>query len=278
MSRRDRSPRRGPTPVVVALVVLLLAACGSDDGQPATGAQPAPTSTTTTAAPSPTAPSTTRDSTTTEDTAAPGSTTEAPNESTTTETPPPEDTPSTSEAAPTTAPPTTAPPTTAPPASSAERPVAPTRPDPSAEPTGVAIPAIDASSDLLHLGLRPDGTAEVPEDFDLASWYDLGGRPGGTGMPTVILGHVDSTSGPAIFFRLRDLSRGDEVQVAMSDGSTASYAVTGTEEYPKDQFPTAAVFGATPDDVVRLVTCSGEFDRGDRSYTDNLVVSAERIA
>ncbi|CAN5903578.1 hypothetical protein BH23ACT2_BH23ACT2_28150 [soil metagenome] len=142
----------------------------------------------------------------------------------------------------------------------------------------MAIPAIDASSDLLHLGLRPDGTAEVPEDFDLASWYDLGGRPGGTGMPTVILGHVDSTSGPAIFFRLRDLSRGDEVEVAMSDGSTATYAVTGTEEFPKDQFPTAAVFGATRDDVVRLVTCSGEFDRGDRSYTDNLVVSAERIA
>jgi sortase (surface protein transpeptidase) len=142
----------------------------------------------------------------------------------------------------------------------------------------VSIPAIDASSNLLHLGLRPDGTAEVPEDFDLASWYDLGGRPGGSGLPTAILGHVDSTTGPAIFFRLRDLRPGDEVEITLDDGTVAVYAVTGTEEYPKDQFPTAAVFGATREDVVRLVTCSGDFDRGARSYTDNLVVDAERVA
>lgn len=148
---------------------------------------------------------------------------------------------------------------------------------PGPEPVAFSIPAIDASSDLLHLGLRADGTAEVPEDFGRASWYDLGGRPGGSGLPTAILGHVDSTSGPAVFFRLRDLRPGDEIEITLADGAIAVYAVTGTEQYPKDELPTAAVFGATTDDVVHLVTCSGEFDRGARSYTDNLVVSAERI-
>jgi hypothetical protein len=276
MSRRDRPLRWGPVPVVVAFVVAVLVACGNGGDEPAAGTQPGPTSI---------APTTGEPTTTSEEpatTEAPPAATEPPE---TTEAPaatqaPDTTAPPTTEAPDTTAPPTTeAPATTAPPTTAAQDPPArPTDPEAAPEPAGVSIPAIDATSDLLHLGLRPDGTAEVPEDFDVASWYDLGGRPGGTGTPTVILGHVDSISGPAVFFRLRDLSPGDEVQVDLSDGSTATYAVTGTEEFPKDEFPTAEVFGATTDDVVRLVTCSGEFDRGERSYTDNLVVSAERIA
>ncbi|PZA19622.1 class F sortase [Modestobacter versicolor] len=144
------------------------------------------------------------------------------------------------------------------------------------EPTAVAIPALGVRSDLLDLGLTADGSAEVPEDFDLAGWFTGGGRPGSRG-PTVLLGHVDSTAGPAVFYALRDLRPGDAVEVTVADGSVARYAVTGTEQVPKDQFPTAAVFGATPADVLRLVTCTGEFDRGARSYLDNLVVTAERV-
>jgi hypothetical protein len=63
----------------------------------------------------------------------------------------------------------------------------------------------------------------------------------------------------------------------VADGSTARYAVSGTSQVPKGEFPTAAVFGATADDVLRLITCTGAFDAGARSYTDNLVVTAERL-
>jgi sortase (surface protein transpeptidase) len=92
----------------------------------------------------------------------------------------------------------------------------------------------------------------------------------------VLLGHVDSTTGPAVFYDLRALRPGDLVEVTVADGTVARYAVTGTERFAKDALPTAAVFGATTDDVLRLVTCTGEFDRGAGSYTDNLVVTAER--
>ena len=146
-----------------------------------------------------------------------------------------------------------------------------------AEPTAMAIPAIGVSSELLHLGLTPDGAAEVPEDFALAGWFREGGRPGGRG-PTVLLGHVDSQDGPAVFFRLRDLNPGDVVEVTTGDGQVARYAVERTEQVPKDEFPTFAVFGATAQDVLRLVTCAGEFDRGARSYVDNFVVHANRLA
>ncbi|WP_245821094.1 class F sortase [Geodermatophilus pulveris] len=146
----------------------------------------------------------------------------------------------------------------------------------SPEPTAVAVPAIGVSSPLLALGVAADGSAEVPEEYERAGWFDGGGRPGARG-PTVLLGHVDSTDGPAVFFDLRELRPGDLVEVTVADGTVARYAVAGTERFAKDAFPTAAVFGATADDVLRLVTCSGEFDRGARSYTDNLVVTAQRV-
>ena len=143
------------------------------------------------------------------------------------------------------------------------------------EPVAVSIPAIGVRDVLLELGVRADGTAEVPTDFDRVGWFTGGGRPGARG-PTVLLGHVDSTAGPAVFSDLRDLGPGDVVELTVADGSVARYEVVGTEQFPKDEIPTAAVFGTTADDVLRLVTCTGAFDRGARSYVDNLVVTAVR--
>lgn len=128
------------------------------------------------------------------------------------------------------------------------------------------------ASPLVRLGIAPDGTAEVPSDYAVAGWFTGRGRGG----PTVLLGHVDSGDGPAVFHRLRDLRPGDVVEVGTA-GGVARYAVERTEQVPKDAFPTFAVFRASVDDVLRLVTCTGEFDRGARSYTDNLVVHARRV-
>jgi sortase (surface protein transpeptidase) len=116
----------------------------------------------------------------------------------------------------------------------------------------------------------------VPQDHSVAGWFREGGRLGWIG-PTVLLGHVDSLDGPAVLYRLRDLDVGDLVQVNTAGGTVARCAVQRIEQVPKDEFPTFAVFGATQDDVLRLVTCAGDFDRGARSYEDNLVVHAVRV-
>lgn len=180
-----------------------------------------------------------------------------------------------------TAAPSTAAPSTAPPATVAGGTPPAARPTPvpvtPPEPVSIRSTAIGLESTIQHVGLQADdGGVDVP-DFPVAGWYRLGSRPGQAG-PTVIVGHVDSRSGPAVFFRLRDLSPGDTVDVGLADGSWATYEVTGTQQFPKAEFPTFEVFGATPDDVLRLVTCTGEFDRDIRSYDDNLVVTARRTA
>jgi hypothetical protein len=141
-------------------------------------------------------------------------------------------------------------------------------------PTDVAIPRIDARSSLLELGLEEDRSIQVPEDPDLAGWYTGGPRPGETG-PAVIVGHVDSWTGPGVFHRLGEVVPGDEILVRRADGSVLRFSVTRVEQHPKDAFPTDAVYGDTDGPELRVITCGGSFDRTARSYRDNVIVWAD---
>jgi sortase family protein len=145
--------------------------------------------------------------------------------------------------------------------------------DQPAPPARLEIPAIGVSTPLVRLGRLPDGTIEVPHAWDKAGWYDQGPRPGQPG-PAVLLGHVDSKKGPAVFYRLRDLRPGDIVRVGLTNGRTLVFRVQRTERYPKDKFPTEAVYFPTLDRELRLITCGGDFDYAKGSYVDNIVVYA----
>jgi hypothetical protein len=140
-------------------------------------------------------------------------------------------------------------------------------------PVHLAVPAAGVDVPLIRLGVNPDGSLEVPADYQQVGWFTGSAAPGATG-PAIIAGHVDSTSGPAPFFRLRDLAVGDEVVVTGTDGQRRSFSVDGVEQYPKDRFPTAAVYGPAPGPVLRLITCGGSFDRSVGHYRDNVVVFA----
>jgi hypothetical protein len=143
-------------------------------------------------------------------------------------------------------------------------------------PVGLSIPAIGVDEPtLVPLGRNPDGTMQVPDDFARAGWFTGGPSPGAPG-PAVIAGHVDSRAGPAVFFRLRELTAGDVVTVRLSDGRRARFVVDGVSLYSKDDFPTEAVFGPVPGVALRLITCGGSFDRVARSYRSNVVVYASQ--
>ncbi len=143
---------------------------------------------------------------------------------------------------------------------------------PQGDPIRVRIPAIGVFAPLVPLGIAADGTLEVPR-YQEAGWYAGGSRPGDQG-PAVIAAHVDSTTGPAVFYRLKELGPGDVVHVNYADG-TVTFSVRESESFLKSQFPTQAVYGPTEAPELRLVTCTGTFDRTARSYRSNLVVWAE---
>ncbi len=130
---------------------------------------------------------------------------------------------------------------------------------------------MDAPIDAL--GVDDENALEVPSDTSRVGWWSGGGQPGQSD-PAVLVGHRDSSTGPAVFFELGELVPGDIIEVDRVDGSTARFMVERIESYPKTAFPTVAVYGPTDSSTLRLITCLGPFDRVARSYKDNLVVYA----
>lgn len=143
-------------------------------------------------------------------------------------------------------------------------------------PTALMIPALGLDVRLVELGLRPDGHLQAPPLFDVPGWYSGGPQPGQPGA-ALIAGHVDSTRGPAVFYRLERLRPGDLIVVRQQDGALVKFRVDRLESFRKDRFPTDRVFGHVTTPELRLITCFGTFDRSKRSYTSNLVVSASLV-
>jgi sortase (surface protein transpeptidase) len=140
-------------------------------------------------------------------------------------------------------------------------------------PVALTIPSIGVQTSLTRLGLTASGALQVPPSTAVAGWYTGSPRPGAVGS-AVIAGHVDSHVGPGVFFRLSSLRPGDRVYVRRADGTLAVFRVTVVREFTKDSFPTAAVYGPTPDAELRLLTCGGTFDPALRSYLGSTVVYA----
>lgn len=146
------------------------------------------------------------------------------------------------------------------------------------KPKAFRVASIEARSELQHVGLRNDGTLEVPPGSPgaPAAWFTGSPAPGEPG-PAVILGHVNAEGGgPGIFADLRKLQPGDEVEIIREDGSTAVFSVQHGEQYPKDAFPSEKVYGNTEGPELRLITCDG-YDPKAGTFADNYVVYARLV-
>ncbi|WP_368866311.1 class F sortase [Rhodococcoides fascians] len=148
--------------------------------------------------------------------------------------------------------------------------------DVASPPERIEIDAIGVDSDVMDLGLLPDGAMEVPPGGFPAGWYTGSPVPGQLG-PSIVAGHVDWAGSPGVFYRLRELEQGDDVSVTAEDGSTVRFVVSAVEQYPKDAFPTQKVYGDLDHPGLRLITCGGQFDSDVASYEDNIVVYADRV-
>ncbi|MEV0404053.1 class F sortase [Actinoallomurus sp. NPDC050550] len=142
-----------------------------------------------------------------------------------------------------------------------------------AEPVMLRIPALGVRTILERLPTDRDGRLQPPRDPARAGWFGDGIRPGAPG-PAVIAGHVDSRTGPAVFTGLGSLRPGDRIQVTDAKGRVVAFTVDRVRSYPKTEFPTKDVYGATPDPQLRLITCGGAFDPASGHYRRDVVVYA----
>jgi LPXTG-site transpeptidase (sortase) family protein len=146
-----------------------------------------------------------------------------------------------------------------------------------APPVRLLIPAIGVDAPVTVKGLRPDAVMDVPDGPEDVAWYNFTARPG-MGGNAVLSGHLDYRNyGAAVFWRLKDLREGDIVEVRLADGSLLRYGVSLKLSYDARMAPVPEIVGPTSKEVVTLITCGGIFDDGSRSYSNRLVVRAERI-
>jgi hypothetical protein len=140
-------------------------------------------------------------------------------------------------------------------------------------PVRLTIASIDVRARVVGVGRAVDGSIATPPTAETTGWYDDGPAPGQRGT-AVIVGHVDTRTAPAVFRRLREVSRGTAIEVRRRDRTVARFTVDSVETFPKSTFPAARVFGDVGRPRLALVTCGGEWIGGETGYADNVVVFA----
>jgi Sortase domain len=142
----------------------------------------------------------------------------------------------------------------------------------SPEPVSVRLPAIGVDAEVRAVGVEADGEMEVPSASDVG-WYRFGPSPGDDGS-AVLAGHVDYNGQRGVFFELRNLSEGDQIEILLADGSLQAYEVVQVAQVPKGDLSASGVFDRGGPPRLALITCGGSFDTSVRSYRDNVVAYA----
>jgi LPXTG-site transpeptidase (sortase) family protein len=138
-------------------------------------------------------------------------------------------------------------------------------------PQRLAIPAIDIDTAIESVGLTPNGDMDVPKDSKQVAWFNPGPVPGSPGN-SAISGHYDDKQGPAVFYRLGKLRKGDKVIVTDANKVERVFTVMEVERYPYNKAPLARIFGMDFERDLNLITCAGAWNARTRNYSQRIVV------
>ncbi|MCP3822221.1 class F sortase [Streptomyces sp. A3M-1-3] len=159
------------------------------------------------------------------------------------------------------------------PSATASTPAGPALPRSAPKRLSITDIAVDAPFIPLSIGASGQLNAPPPNDKNLVGWFQGGVTPGERGA-SIVAGHVDTKTGPAVFLQLSWLKPGSKVDIAREDGTVATFKVDSVETFSKARFPNERVYADTPSPELRLITCGGEYDRKAQDYTANVVVFA----
>lgn len=146
---------------------------------------------------------------------------------------------------------------------------------PRSEPKRISITKIAVNAPFTPLAIGPSGQLDAPpaNDTNLVGWFKDGATPGERGT-SVVAGHVDTKTGPAVFLLLRTLEAGNKVDITRADGVVATFKVDSVETFSKARFPSERVYADNGTAQLRLITCGGAYDKKAKDYEDNVVVFA----
>jgi sortase A len=144
-------------------------------------------------------------------------------------------------------------------------------------PHKIDIPTLGIEADVISLGLTKDGAMDVPKNDNDVAWFSPGYRPGTPGH-AVLAGHVDSKTGPAVFYKLGKLSKGDKIILTDQDKKKLTFKVISKAKYPYDDAPLEEIFGPSDAVLLNVITCTGAYSRSKGTHQERLVVTAQLIS
>ena len=140
-------------------------------------------------------------------------------------------------------------------------------------PVHLKIPALNIDTAIQSVGKDKTGNMDVPNNSTDVAWYNLGTVPGDPGN-AVISGHYDDKKGPAIFYKLGKLKKGDSITVTDNNGLDRVFKVIEVASYPYNKAPLNKIFGFDLNHDLNLITCDGRWNSRTHTYNQRLVVYA----
>lgn len=142
-------------------------------------------------------------------------------------------------------------------------------------PRYLIINKLNVYARVKPLGVDSSNTIAAPDNIYDAGWYQRSALPGKAG--TMLMdGHVSSWTAKGIFYNLKNLNRGDQIQVERGDGILVSYRVVKAQVYDAQEVDMAAALSPVEPGKpgLNLITCSGELSDNNRSFKQRLVIFA----
>lgn len=133
---------------------------------------------------------------------------------------------------------------------------------------------VDATIETIEI---VDGVMQDPTGPWVVSWYKETARLGEVGN-VVMAGHLDYWDvGPAVFYNIAQLTKGDRIEITGEDGQTYVYEVDWVRNYDNANAPIQEIVGPTDNESLTLITCGGPFDYVNGVYLQRTVVRAHRV-
>lgn len=148
---------------------------------------------------------------------------------------------------------------------------------PADQPKRITIPSIGVDGFIQQVGESKQKEVGTPSNVNYAGWFVGSAKPGDKGL-SIIDGHVSARYGSALFTKLGNLQKGDEVTVQFGDDSLRKFEVIERRELPKVQAGQFLLQKRRDiDSQLNLITCGGLFDKGSQQYNNRVVVVTKRI-
>lgn len=140
-------------------------------------------------------------------------------------------------------------------------------------PGRLIIRSISVDAPVIAVGVDKEGNMAVTNESYDVGWYNRGPSPGDTG-DAVIDGHLDwYDTSQAVFFNLKNIKQGDDIEVQRTDGATHHFKVTSVRSVAYNA-SVPGLFASTGPPRISLITCGGQWSRSLNQYSSRVIVDA----